>query len=126
MHPWQATPIRDTIVRCLQENGAMTIGDIAKQVKMPVLTIRRSIEAARVAHGTSLFRISAWKIEPRHQVPVFDVTDEPGLVDEPKPASLTGAERQRRYKDKHAGRIRGVRRAKAGLSADPWSGLKRR
>lgn len=123
MHEWQATPIRDAIVRCLQEHGSMTSEAVAKTLQMPVNSVRRSIEAARKAHGIKLFRIAGWEVIPRHKIPRYDI--QRGMIkgDIKKPPAASGAERQRRYKDKHYGRLQATRRAKAGAQATPWSGL---
>lgn len=101
----------------------MTIASVAKQLQMPELSIRRSVEAARKAHGIKLFRIAGWEVIPRHKIPRYDI--QRGMIkgDIKKPPAASGAERQRRYKDKHAGRIRIARRTKAGITATPWSGL---
>ena len=123
MHEWQATPIRDAIVRCLQEHGPMTSEAVAKTLQMPVNSVRRSIEAARKAHGAGLLRIAGWVTVPRHKVPVYDVQRGRTRADVKKPPPTPGAERQRRYTDKHYGRLQVTRRAKAGVRATPWSGL---
>lgn len=100
MHTWQATPIRDAIIRALQSHGPMTYDQLADKLQFPVLTVKRSIASARKATSSKQIRIASWKRQPRHLLPVFGAGD--GKKDAQKPKALTNNEKNKLYRKRGA------------------------
>lgn len=123
MHAWQPTPIRDAIVKCLFQYGPMRTRDIAKRLKMPERSIKKSIANTRRRAGTDVFRVSGHVLDGNHHLRVFEVPDTPGKHDAPAPPAMPGAKRQARYVAKHKAAIAAKRHARAGKVASPFAGL---